>query len=56
MNVWINPEKAKMPKQEQDEWVALMATHHPEIDWKTLMEELNEANNVKRTGRKSKED
>lgn len=56
MKVWINPAKAKMPKKEQDEWVALMAKHHPETDWKTLMSELNATHNVKRTGRKSKED
>lgn len=56
MKVWINPNKAKLPKKEQDAWVALMAKHHPETDWKTLMQELNEANNVKRVSGKGKKD
>jgi len=53
--VWINPNKANMPEKEKKEWIAIMAKHHPEIDWAAEMEKLKPTN-VKGTGRKSKKD
>jgi len=55
--VWINPNKAQLSEKELKNWIALMNKHHPEHDWEMLIKELKAVNpNVKRTGRKSKED